>query len=658
MNKSIKSKLITVFVIVITLPLIILGTLSFNTTQKVLLRGYEQSNFELVKEIEYGVTNYMRTYENAVEVFVKTEAVTSILTDEGSKDRIYSEFNAYLENHPEVLFLYLGTKDKQMIDPLWLDVDADYDPTSRPWYIEAVEADQLIWTEPYVDADTGQVIVSVASPVYNRSSLVGVVAMDLAIDSLAEEMNGIKVGESGYPVLIDNTLKVLTHKDPEQIGDTLPVPEINDALSSSDQGIVNYKWEGNSKFATFKKIDSLNWYILVSMDNDEIKTQTRPIMTATIVIGAASLGFGIFIAITQARRFVKPILELDNLMNDVKNGDLTVRANVKSSDEMGRMANHFNIMLERFAEILNKSKTVAHRVSESAESLAASSEQVSASSEEVAKTIDEIAKGAGEQAHETVKGSQLIASLAEQIKELIENSQVMSKVAQSVSEANTHGSTVMVQLKDKSVENMESTYRIEKAIVELQRKSVEISSILETIKNISDQTNLLALNASIEAARAGEHGKGFSVVAEEIRKLAEESRTATEDIKQLVGEIQQEGQNSVLVMDEVKTRSTEQNEVVEAVDNVFENINSSTIEITKLITEVAAFVHRMNEDKINIVESIDHISEVAELSAASSEEVAASVQQQSAAIEEVAEAAGSLNELAETLQTEIDYFKI
>jgi len=659
MNRSIKAKLILIFILIITVPVTILGILSYRRSATVVYDGFLDSNLELVKEVEYAVENFMKSYEIAAELFAHSETTKTAQTSFVSKQKMMAEFQSFVDVHPDVLFVYMGTEKGEMFDPSWLDVPLDYDPTTRPWYEQAKSADDTIWTEPYIDEETGSMVVSVATPIYdNTDTFIGVLSIDITTASLSNEMNDIKIGENGYPVLIDRNQTVITHKKPEQIGTTLPVKEIVDAITSKDEGMVEYEFEKNKKFATFKSMPTSGWTVLATMDSSEVSALTRPILIATIILGVSSLIIGFFVALLLARNFIKPITSLVKTMDQVKDGDLTVRADIRSKDEIGRMAGIFNTMIDHFSDMLGKSKKVAHQVVESAGNLASTSEEVSASSDEVARTIDEIAQGAGDQASETEKGAVLISSLADKIVHLTESSDTMSAAALEVSNANVKGLDVISELKVKTSENNASTLRIEKAIKELEQKSTQIGGILETITSIADQTNLLALNASIEAARAGEHGRGFAVVADEIRKLAEGSSDAALNIQDIVTQIQNESQNTVTIMGEVKTRTEEQNVAVNSVDEVFGNISVSADEITKVISEVAEFVISMNQDKDNIVASIEEVAAVSEQSAAASEEVTASVMQQTEAIDEVAKAAEKLNLMADELESEINRFKI
>jgi len=658
-NKSLKRKLAIVFVLVIAVPLLILGGVSYKITEKVIIKGYESSNFELVKEVNDSVTQYLHGYEMSVEIFADNEVTRNIYDNLTAKKMMLDGFETYLEDNSDVVTIYLGTKRGDLVDARGQKVAESYDPTEQSWFKEAVEKKGPVWMEPYLNESTGEKITTVSVPVYNkRNALFGVIAMDVKMDALVNKLNGIQIGQNGYPVLIGSGNITLTHKDPDLIGSEIPVPELLEVLNNNEEGIVKYAWKGSQKFAAFKKIENHNWIVLVIMDKNEVAVMTQPILLATIGLVLICLILGIVIAIVQSKSIVKPIKSLESTMEVVKEGDLTVRSEIYSEDEIGQMARHFNIMIDHFSEMLRKSKEVAQQVSVSSEDLASTSEEVSASSDDVARTVDEIAQGAGDQAKETEKGSQLMGQLADKIQVLTKDSDIMSAAAKNVALANVQGTQAVALLKDKTSENNGATVRIAKAVEALEKKSIEIGSILETITAIANQTNLLALNASIEAARAGEHGRGFAVVADEIRKLAVGSNDAAATINTIVTEIQTESKNTVAIMSEVQERSREQGAAVISVDQVFEEIHLSTEKITDIIDEVTKLIDGVNLDKEKIVTAIETISAVSEESAASTQEVTASIQEQTSAIEEVAQAAELLNGMADDLQRGIGVFKI
>lgn len=660
MNRSIKTKLIVTLILVMAIPILALGSISYVMSSQSFNDHYVTSNSQLVNEITDSVQNYLSTFETAAEVFAMSENVieaSSMKKSDPRRQSILKDFQSYVDANDDVLYVYMGTTHKEMIDPSWLDVPDTYDPTSREWYIKASETGKTIWTQPYADEQSGAIVVSVAAPVMKNGSLVGVVSIDLTLDRLSEQINSIEIGETGYPILLGEDLKVITHRDPDKSGQLLS-EEINKKLSSKASDSIVFEEDGIPKIGSFNRIPSTQWIILGAIEEQEFKALTNSILLTTVIIIIICLILGIFIALIIANSITKPIKSLEKTMSIVKNGDLTVKSTVMTKNEFGRMAENFNIMLEHFAGMLKKSKDVTYHVSNASHELSDHAVLVNQASEEVARTIEEIAKGATEQALETEKGVILIDQLSNKINILTSNSVDMASAADKVKAANQKGQEAIVELKETTEENNVATKKIAQTISALENKSVEIGSILDTITGIAEQTNLLALNASIEAARAGEHGRGFAVVAEEIRKLAEGSNDAAEDIKGIVGEIQTESSNAVTIMNEVSHRTEEQNTAVLSVQQVFDNVHDSTNVITELIFNTNEFVTSMDEEKQNIVSAIENISAVSEESAAAAEEVTASVIQQTESVRDVANSAKELNATADELKNEIDRFKL
>ena len=658
MKKSLKTKLILVFVLAITGPLTLLGFLSYKSSVRVVEKNYMASNLELVHKIQLNIQEFMTGYERAVEIFANNQGTKDVYVSVEAKKLMLKGFENYIEKDPRVTAVYLATNRMHVFNPTWT-APKGYNPTENEWYQNAKKADATTWTKPFLNVETGELNVTVSSPVYSSSGkMFGVLGMDIKLNSLSEKLNATSIGQTGYPVLISSDNIILTHKKQDLIGTELTVPELVDALEKKDQGIVTYDWDGKHKFASFTKLKGLNWAVLATMDEAEIALMTRPILLTTGFLFLICILFAGILAIVQSRSIIRPILSLEATMEEVKNGNLTVTAKTNAEDEIGRMAQNFNIMIEHFREILSQSTSVTHSLSNSAENLASHSEEVSAAAEEISKVIEEVAVGASYQVTESEKGVTLMNSLSEKINTLTKDSQTMSVAAENVKDANQHGNKVMTDLKLRTEENQVSTLKISNAVKELEKKSIEIGGILETITSIADQTNLLALNASIEAARAGEHGRGFAVVADEIRKLAEGSNLAADNIKTIINEIQQDSKYTVKIMTSVYESTEIQGQAVISADKVFDDISQATEKISLIIDQVASFIDDVDKDKDALLKSIETVSAISEESAASTEEVTASVQQQTTAIEEVAKSAENLNIVADQLQKEISVFKI
>lgn len=662
---GIRTKLIIMFIILITIPLVALGAFSYMKSIAILEDNLKTSSLQLVRQTKDSINNFMKGYEESAKQMSYNLNVKQILNNPESIERMMQSFKSYIEGHEEVKNIYIGTKNKDMYIYPETNISDDFDPTKRPWYIEAINKNDVIWTEPYIDDDTKKLVVSVAMPVYDNfdnKELVGVLAIDLSLDTLSKKMNEIKVGKKGYPVLLNKENRVMTHKNSEFIDQILPVEEINKAVEKENEGYVDYLFEENGekykKFGVFTKIDKLDWTILVTMYVDEIAEDANSILYTTVIFGTIALIIASIISLIFSGKLTKNFSKLLENIAEMKKGNFTVRNNIKTKDEVGRLADGFNLMIEEVGNLMKKVQMLSTEVFTSAQGLAATSEETSASAEEVARTVEEIARGATEQASESEKGASLTENLSIKFRELTDSTKDMLLSSKEVMKANLKGVKLMEGLQEKTELNSEATSKIENAIIELDSKTKHIGNILETISSISEQTNLLALNASIEAARAGENGKGFAVVADEIRKLAEDSREAANEINDIVLNIQSDSDNTVEIMKEVKERSLEQSHAVNKANNSFEIISKSIDKVSSKIRSINEFVTVMDEDKNEIVSSIENISAVSQETAAASEEVSASMQQQSMAVEEVARAAEKLNELSSKLNDEIAKFEI
>lgn len=663
-TKGIKFKLISTFILLILIPLASLAINSYLKSSNIMKEYMKDANVESVKEIKQSIKYYKSGYDNTLAQMVKDPNIQQINTST-SLPWAMKSLKAFAETHKDVEAVYIATPNKNFYRYPEKTLDSDYDPTSRTWYKEAIEKKAIVWTDPYIAASSKKLVISIAAPVYNdynNKEFIGVMAMDISLETLSKNINSIKIGENGYPVLLDKNFNTLTHKDAALVGKPLEQPEILKAIKEKNEGYTEYTNVENNvstkKITSFTRIDDLGWTILGTMYESEITEHTSEMLYNTLAIGIICLILAFIIAILFTNGLTKPIKELLKTMNKIKTGDFTMRCNIKSKDEIGELAEGFNEMVASISGLIRNIQSVSENVNLSSTNLAAIVEETSASSMSVTKAVEEIAVGASQEALETETVATLTSKLSARLNELESNTDTMLKYTEEVSKVNLEGVKVVGDLHNKNQLNESAINNIEDAIIELNNKTNNITRILNTISSISEQTNLLALNASIEAARAGEAGKGFAVVAEEIRKLAEGSNHATTEINEIITNIQSESSNTVERMKEVKEISLEQTISVDKVNDSFNNISESISSIAKNIKSLSTFVYDINRDKESIVEAIQNISAISEETAAASEEVTASMQQQLSAIQEVENAAEKLSDNAENLNGEIEKFKI
>jgi methyl-accepting chemotaxis protein len=662
MTKQIRFKLTVMFILLITIPLTVVGGVSYSKSKQILKKNLQNSTLQLVKQTERTINNYLYGFERSLVEMSYNENLQDIDLDKEKLVALNKDFSNFIKSHEHVLDVYMGT-NRKMYSLMYDNFEKDFDASKRPWYIKAKTQNKFVWTNPYVDKDTNKLVISGAMPFFDKySKFVGVIALDITLDQLGKEINSIIIGKKGYVFLLDKDNKIIMHPDEEFFLKPLNNEKISKALQEYDEGNVEYKQEEDGdykdKFAVFTKNKNLGWTILATTYINEIKGDTSVLLKRIILIGIIFLIGAIIISILYSRTITSPIYSLLITLEKVKNGKFSVRSSFKSQDELGKLGESLNIMLESVGSLITSIKSVANEVKESSQILAVTSTKTSISSTEINTAAEEIAKGAVEQANDAEKGAQLTHNLSERFNELESNIKVVEKVTTEVSKLNVEGTRVVEDLDIKTNYNEEAIGVIGDAIDELNVDTMSIQSILDTINSISEQTNLLALNASIEASRAGESGKGFAVVADEIRKLAEESKNSSSDIQQVILKIQDKSNNTVNMMNEVKIRTKKQSHAVKEVNESFNGISRSVKDIILKINHISAFVKEINEYKDNIVASINNISSISQETAAGAEQVSASIAQQSFVVQEVANSGEKLNDLANKMDTELNKFEV
>lgn len=657
---SLRAKLILAFVLVITIPMILLSAIVYKISTDAFYDNLKASTLEVSNQIKASTLNFMKIYERATRLIAEDPNVKSARSVVENQEWMYKTFQAFINEYTEVKNVYVGYKDKTF--HIWPEVElpADYDPTGRPWYTDAVNKDDFIWTLPYSDAtDPGVVVISAAMPVKGISgSFEGVMAIDLNISKIAETMNSITVGKNGYVMVLDANNIPFTHPDPSVIGQPIAVDELRTFVEANASGTVEYEYNGVKKIAFVTTVDELGWKIVAAVDEREIADQTRGLLITLVGFASLLLAIAIVVAIVFSNVILKNIKRISEYISIVSKGDFSKRIDIKTNDEIGQLSHDLNDMLDNVSNLMRSVTDATGNVLSSSNDLVGLSERSTQAAKEVAHAVEEVAMGASKQAADSETSSKIATQMGKNIKTLTENIVAMIAQTTKASEINKSSVEAVSVLRQRNVENNDSTLKTEQAIQQLANQSQAIGSIVQAISTIAEQTNLLALNASIEAARAGEHGRGFAVVADEIRKLAEESSKAADEIKNIVNSIQQGSKNTVNIMQEVKTRSNDQNLAVQKVDESFKSIFEAITSIQNVIDSVSKDIEVLDSSKIEILDSISSIASISEEAAAASEEVSASMQEQTAIVEEVASSADKLRGLAIKLEENISKFKI
>lgn len=354
---------------------------------------------------------------------------------------------------------------------------------------------------------------------------------------------------------------------------------------------------------------------------------------------------------------LKPIGELVNTTEKVSLGDLTQNITVRTKDEVGTLATAFNKMTLGLREVISQSDEISEQVASTSQQLSAAAEEVTASAEEVANTMTEVSQSANRQFDSIETSRMTMENMLKSMENVTYNIERINQSSKNTLDSAEEGIGSSQEAVARMNNLRDSTKQASQDILKLNESSKEIESIVGVIRGIAEQTNLLALNAAIEAARAGEAGRGFSVVAEEVKQLAEQSSDSSQQIANLILNIQEQIHHAVRSMDLNSEEVESGVEIVNESSSKFSIILNDINMIAKEVEEVAKLTLGVSKDVTNVTDNFNHMADLSRQTVSESGEVAASSQEQAAAMEEIASSSINLANMASNLRNSISTFK-
>lgn len=433
----------------------------------------------------------------------------------------------------------------------------------------------------------------------------------------------------------------------------------NTATQSEETSGLDYiPYKGEDYLFIFSKLETGDSILCTLIPESLILEEVRGVRTVTVAIVILAAIIAVIIGTYIATGIARVVKSTNSVLSQVSEGDLTTSLKIDRNDEFGVLGNSINHMIQSMRELIGKMMTASGTVSSFSLEVSDTSNKLYGATKDIATTVNDIEQGISQQATDTESCLVQMSNLADQINSVQINTNEIQEIANNTKEIIGQGIVVVDELGEKARGTSTITKTVIKDIQDLEKSSELISSIISTINDIANQTNLLSLNASIEAARAGEAGRGFAVVATEIRKLAEQSSDAANEIGNIIKQIQDQTHKTVKTAKEAEDIVTSQEDALKETVSVFGNINNHVESLTNNIRKIVEDIISMERSKNDTLSSNESISATSEESAAAANELSATVDDQLRAVELLSNSAEQLGNQAKDLETTVRAFKV
>lgn len=616
------------------------------------------------KAASYQLGDYFDQYKRMTEQLAVNPQIRQVLADTVEEHGLTNTkgYDTVFEN-----MLNIAKADSDNILAVWIaDLDANalaqsdgftssdgWNIEERPWYY-CMEQGVTIFTEPYVDKSTGQLILSSVAPVYDtQGKVLGVAGMDISMTKIIDVMSGYKIGKTGYVVLMSSNGTIIYHpQESEQqkyIGDMNISANVVDNVKADNEVFLKYKAAGVTKYGYLAKVGETGYKVLSNIPSSEYYSALVSMIIMLVIVFAVGIVVIVIGLRKTADKLTQPILQLNATAQKLAEGDLDVELVVTTEDEIGELGNSFGKTVERLKVYIDYIDEISEMLARMADgklhielthdyvgefqkvkqallNISASLKEVmqgmNYSANEVSSGADDLAKAAQGLAEVATTQAAAVEQLLATTTTVVEQVEEGRKESEISAEEIRHVTTMMESSQKQMVDMMAAMQKIHET-------SQQVVGITQTIEEIADQTNLLALNASIEAARAGEAGKGFAVVASEISSLADASGRAVNTTRELIH----------LSMEEIDKGTGLANAVL-----------SSLQESVEAVERANALIQQTAENAISQVQSMEQIRYGIEEIAQGTQDNSAMSQESAATADQLAQQAEILNEMVNRFQ--------
>jgi len=682
-TQSIGIKLLIIMFVSILLCVTAVGTISYQKAKSLLESNVSLANAQTIKQVGNSIDTVVKSYIDVSFQIMFDSTIINSMKVMLTADKVFDQLeatrniNERLSNYmvsnttiKNIVLIPVTDKSEPILNgsltnsTLPRKTGEEYRATE--WYKEAADASgSVVWIEPQANGivePTAYQSVALARLVRDLSNtdLSYLLVMEFDAKNFFSAANNLDFGRDSEVVVYDNTNNFVFNQD-ETLYGTEPniiIEESTKEVTADNRTVVGT--DGVSYLAVFQTLQNNDeWRVLLAIPEEVLAEQATPIRDITVIICFVAALIAIAVGIFVVRYVGAPLSKLSSQMEKGASGDLTVRASTKKrNDEIGVLSKSFDEMMEQISNLAKQTTYSAAEVLKTASELSDTSNKTAIAAKEIAVATDEIAGGATSLAVEAEKGTDLTNRINEQMEQVNQYADQMSNSALEVERASQQGTSYMAELIDKTGTTEQMTRAMVEKVNALKESTTSIVKILDVLNAVTKQTNILSLNATIEAARAGAAGKGFMVVADEIRQLADQSRQSIEVVGQITAKISGEIEETVNVLTEAYPLFQEQIGSVKEANQLFLTVQAQMEQFKESMNLVTDSFVELNKSQEVLSDSMNSVSAVAQQSSATSEEVASLSTEQLGISENLVQLSNQLQQVSNSLKDTLSKFKI
>lgn len=665
---SIKQKLIIAFCLVVLIPLTIISVVIGTKIKESSINTFVDSTARELNQVDKAMCFYVNSarFDTALlashpiikaadeTIFnhnnTKVATVFDPLEAGGINAEIHQVFKHMHDNHSEYFEVYMGTAWGGWISSVVGEMPAGYNPLKRAWYTEHINKDKVNMTPAYKTIGRENFVVSLVKAVKSETGKrIGVTGLDLALDSLTELVKNIKIGKTGYAMLVQDDGTILAQPQfPDMNFKKMTEVGVDafETLDKMDDDFAELSWKDESYMTYVHTSSELGWKLIGIIEKDEVMQTAQTILMTLAGIGLILFIVFVLVAVFFANAIVRPIQSVSNMVKDIAEGegDLTSRLTVKNQDEVGELAGWFNLFVEKLQAMIKN-------ISAGVDTLSSSSTELSAISDRMSQGADQTSEKSNTVATATEEMTSNMVSISAAMEQSSTNTNTVATAAEQMNSTINEIARNADQARNISEQAVSKVSDSTEKMSELGVAAKAIGKVVETITDISEQVNLLSLNATIEAARAGEAGKGFAVVASEIKSLANQTSAASLDIKTKIEHIQNSSSATLDGISEISGVINDVNDIVTTIATAVEEQSATTQEIAENINQASSGIEEVNQN-------VGQSSAVAEEIAKDISDVNQSTVHMAERSGQVQMSAEDLSKLAEELNQMVGRFKV